>query len=594
MKDALRLLRLMAPHAGWMALAVLVSALATLAHIALMATSGWFIAAMALAGASVNYFTPSAAIRAYAVVRTVGRYGERIVGHEATLKFVAALRPWFFARLIPLAPAALEDQRSGDLLARLKGDIDRLEFAFLRILSPGLAAVLVLAVGLTVLALHDGGMAVGIGLAALLAGLALPLLVHRLGARAAREVTAGTAQLNALLVDHLEGRAELDIYDPGRRHRAALDETSDTLIAREHRLAGILGFASAGVGLFAQASLVLVLLIGAPRVLAGTLPGADLPMLALLALSLFEAVAPLPLAFQTLPATLASARRIFNLIDRPPPVEEPAAPKPVPEAGTLAFAHAGLTYPGAARAALTDIDLVLAPGRRIGVVGSSGSGKSSLVALALRFRAPAPGEVTFAGSSIADFSSDDLRRRMAVLAQHDHVFAATIRENLLVADPDASPEKLEAALARAGILAFVAAQPDGLDTFLGANGAKVSGGEARRLGLARALLKEAPILILDEPTEGLDGETERRVLETLLGATRDQALLFITHRRAGLEAMDEIIVMDGGRIVARGAPADMLAIVGPGTISPGTISGGVPEDTARSAGSGQGLEQAPP
>lgn len=602
MKDALRLLRLMAPHAGWMGLAVLVSALATLAHIALMATSGWFIAAMALAGAagaSVNYFTPSAAIRAYAVVRTVGRYGERIVGHEATLKFVAALRPWFFARLIPLAPAALEDQRSGDLLARLKGDIDRLEFAFLRILSPGLAAVLVLAVGLTVLALHDGGMAVGIGLAALLAGLGLPLLVHRLGAQASREVTAGTAQLNALLVDHLEGRAELDIYDPDRRHRAALDETSDTLIAREHRLAGILGFAGAGVGLFAQSSLVLVLLIGAPRVLAGTLPGADLPMLALLALSLFEAVAPLPLAFQTLPATLASARRIFDLIDRPPPVEEPAAPKPVPETGTLAFAQAGLTYPGASGPALTDIDLALAPGRRIGVVGSSGSGKSSLVALALRFRAPAPGEVTFASSSIAEFNSDDLRRRMAVLAQHDHLFATTIRENLLVADPDASPEKLEAALERAGVLTFVAAQPEGLDTFLGANGAKVSGGQARRLGLARALLKEAPLLILDEPTEGLDGETERDVLEGVLGAARDQALLFITHRRAGLEAMDEIIVMDGGRIVARGAPGDMLAIVGPGTMGPGTIgsetiSGGIPEDTARSAGSGQGLEQAPP
>lgn len=590
MKDAMRLLRLMAPHAGWMGLAVLISALATLAHIALMATSGWFIAAMALAGAagaSVNYFTPSAVIRAYAVVRTVGRYGERIVGHEATLKFVAALRPWFFARLIPLAPAALEDQRSGDLLARLKGDIDRLEFAFLRILSPVIAGVLVLAGGLAFLALHDARMAAGIGLAALLAGLALPLLVHRLGAKAAREVTAGTAQLNALLVDHLEGRAELDIYDSDRRHRAALDETSDTLIAREHRLAGILGFAGAGIGLFAQLSLVLVLLIGAPRVLAGTLPGADLPMLALLALSLFEAVAPLPLAFQTLPATLASARRIFDLIDRAPPVEEPPAPKPVPEAGTLAFAHAGLTYPGASGPALADIDFSLAPGRRIGVVGSSGSGKSSLVALALRFRAPAPGEVAFAGSSLAAFNSDELRRRMAVLAQHDHLFTATIRENLLIADPGAPQEKLEAALARAGVLAFVAAQPDGLDTFLGANGAKVSGGEARRLGLARALLKDAPILILDEPTEGLDGETERRVLDGLLGAPRDQALLFITHRRAGLGAMDEIIVMDGGRIVAHGTPDEMLAIIGPGT-----ISGGVPEDTARSAGSGQGLEQA--
>lgn len=562
MKDALRLLRLMTPQAGWMALAVLVSALATLAHIALMATSGWFIAAMALAGATgaaVNYFTASAAIRAYAVVRSVGRYGERIVGHEATLKFVASLRPWVFARLVPLAPAALEDQRSGDLLARLKGDIDRLEFAFLRILSPMLAAALVLAAGLAVLALHDAGMAAGVGLAALLAGLALPLLVHRLGARASREVTAGTAQLDALLVDHLEGRAELDIYDTGRRHRAALDATSDALIARELRLAGILGFAGAGVGLFAQLSLVLVLLIGAPRVLAGTLPGADLPMLALLALSLFEAVAPLPLAFQTLPGTLASARRIFGLIDRPPPITEPLTPKPVPESGALVFAHAGLTYPGARAPALADIDLDLAPGRRIGVVGASGSGKSSLVALALRFRAAAPGDVSFAGSSLAVFDSDALRARMAVLAQHDHLFAATIRENLAIADPDAPPAKLEAALERAGMLAFVAAQPDGLDTFVGANGAKISGGEARRLGLARALLKAAPVLILDEPTEGLDGDTERRVLEGVLGGAGDQAILFITHRRAGLEAMDEIIVMDGGRIIARGAPAEILA-----------------------------------
>lgn len=563
MKDVTRLLRLMAPQAGWMALAVLLSALATLAHIALMATSGWFIAAMALAGAtgaSVNYFTPSAAIRAYAIIRTAGRYAERIVGHEATLKFVASLRPWFFARLVPLAPAALEDQRSGDLLARLKGDIDRLEFAFLRILSPMLAAVLVLVAGLVFLALHDAGMAAGVGVAALLAGLALPLLVHRLGAKASREVTAGAAQLNGLLVDHLEGRAELDIYDPGRRHRAALDATSDALIARELRLAGILGFAGAGVGLCAQLSLVLVVLLGAPRVLAGTLPGADLPMLALLALSLFEAVAPLPLAFQTLPGTLASARRIFGLIDRPPPVIEPLAPKPVPESGTLAFVHAGLTYPGAPSAALADIDLALPPGRRIGVVGASGSGKSSLVALALRFRTAAPGDVTFAGSGIADFASDAMRRRMAVLAQHDHLFSATIRENLRVADPDAPPAKLEAALERAGMLAFVQAQPEGLDTFVGAAGAKVSGGEARRLGLARALLKEAPILILDEPTEGLDGDTERRVLDGLLVGRRDQALLFITHRRAGLEAMDEIIVMDGGHILARGTPAEILAV----------------------------------
>lgn len=566
MKDALRLLSLMRPQAGWMALAVLLSALASLANVALMATSGWFITAMALAGAagaSMNYFTPSAYIRAYALARTAGRYLERLVGHEATLKFVASLRPWFFVRLAPLAPAALEDQHSGDLLARLKGDIDRLEFAFLRILSPVLAAVLVLAAGIAVVAAHDGAMALVLAAAALLAGLGLPLLVHLLGAAASRRVTAGSAELNTLLVDHVEGRAELDIYDPAGCHRARVDAVSCRLIADEGRLAGIAGFAGAGVGLAAQAALLAVLAIGAPRVLDASLPGADLPMLALLVLALFDAVAPLPLAFQTLPGTLASARRIFSLVDRPLPVPDPAAPQRVPAEGVLAFAHAGLTYPGAAAPAVADVSLDLSPGRRIAVIGPSGSGKSSLVALALRFRAPDAGTLTYAGTPVSDFEADALRRRITVLAQNDHLFSATIRENLLIAAPEASPGQIEAACARAGILDFIAAQPEGFDTFVGAHGAKVSGGEARRLGLARTLLKDAPIVILDEPTEGLDADTERRVLDTVLEATRARALLLVTHRRARLDAMDEIVLMEAGRIVARGTPAQMMRHMAP-------------------------------
>lgn len=561
MRDFLRLLSLMRPQAPWMAAAVLLSALASLAHMALMATAGWFITAMALAGAAgvaIDVFAPAAAIRGFAVARTAGRYVERLVGHEATLKFVARLRPWFFARLTPLAPAALEDQRSGDLLARLKGDIDRLEFAFLRVVSPVVAAALVLTAVLAFIAARDAAMALAVGLAVALSGLGLPALVQRLAAPAARAVTARSAELNAALVDHLEGRAELDIYDPGRRHRAAVDATSDTLVAAEGRLAGIAGFAGAGVGLAAQASLLAVILIGAPRVLGGSLPGADLPMLALLALALFEVVAPLPLAFQTLPATLASARRIFALVDRPVPVPDPAAPRPVPAEGALAFAHAGLTYPGADRPAVEDVSLTLPPGRRIGVVGQSGSGKSSLVSLALRFRAPGAGDVTFAGTSVSAYDADALRARLAVLAQGDHLFSATIRENLRIAAPDASEDELRTACAKAGILAFVEAQPEGLDTFVGAHGTKVSGGEARRLGLARALLKDAPILILDEPTEGLDTQTEREVMAAVLDATEGRALLLVSHRRARLDAMDEIIVMADGRITARGAPADIL------------------------------------
>ncbi|MFH3480313.1 thiol reductant ABC exporter subunit CydC [Xanthobacter variabilis] len=561
MKDFLRLVALMRPQALWMGVAVLLSAFASLAHMALMATSGWFITAMALAGAAgiaIDVFAPAAYIRGFAIARTLSRYIERLVGHQATLKFVASLRPWFFVRLTPLAPAALQDQRSGDLLARLKGDIDRLEFAFLRVISPVAAALIVLAVGLAFIAGHDEAMALAVAGAALFAGLVLPLLVQRLAAPAARAVTAHGAELNAALVDHLEGRAELDIYDPDRRHRAAVDATSNTLIAAEGRLAGIAGFAGAGVGLAAQAALLAVILIGAPRVLGGSLPGPDLVMLALFSLALFEAVAPLPLAFQTLPGTLASARRIFALVDRPAPVAEPAAPKPVPARGALAFSHVGLTYPGAHAPALEDVSFTLEPGRRIGIIGESGSGKSSLVALALRFRASGTGEVRFADDSVAAYDTDALRARLAVLAQGDHLFSATIRENLAIAAPGADDAALKGACAKAGILAFVESQPEGLDTFVGAHGAKVSGGEARRLGLARALLKDAPILILDEPTEGLDTETERRVMSAVLEDTEGRALLLISHRRARLDAMDEIIVMAEGRITARGAPASIL------------------------------------
>ncbi|MFG1345580.1 thiol reductant ABC exporter subunit CydC [Xanthobacter autotrophicus DSM 431] len=564
MRDVLRLLCLMRPQAGWMALAVLLSAAASLSHAALMAASGWFITAMALAGvagAAMNTFTASAGIRAFALLRTVGRYGERIVGHEATLRFVARLRPWFFARLVPLAPAALEDQRSGDLLARLKSDIDRLEFAFLRILSPLLAALVVGGAAVGFAAAYDGTIALAVLGLMLVAGVGLPALAHRIGAGPARRIADGTGAFEAGLVDHLEGRADLAVYDPRGRHRARLDAASAALLADEGRLAGLAAATAAGVGLCAQAALVAVLLIGAPRVLAGTLGGADWPMLALFALAAFDAVAPLPLAFQTLPATLASARRLFALVDRPPPVPEAGAFRPLPAEGGLAFAGVGLTYPGAARPALSDIHLTLSPGRHVAVVGPSGSGKSSLVALALRFRAPDAGTITYGGMPVAEMEPDALRRRVAVLGQKDHLFSDTILDNLRVADASASPDRCAAACATAGILPFVESQLEGFDTFVGAHGARLSGGEARRLGLSRTLLKDAPILILDEPTEGLDAVTEQVVMDQVLDAARHQAVLLITHRRAGLERMDEIVLLEGGRIAARGTPAQMLPLL---------------------------------
>ena len=561
MRDFLRVLSLMRPQAGWMALSIALSALATLAHAALMATSGWFITAMAaagIAGVSMNYFTPAAMIRAFAIVRTGGRYVERLVGHEATLKFVAKLRPWLFGRLEPLAPAALEDERSGDLMTRLRSDIDRLEFAFLRVLQPMVAAVIVIGVGIAFAARHDAAIAAAIAALALLAGLGLPLLIGWLSAAPARRVTVNSADLNARLVDHLEGRGELDIYDPCQRHRAGCLEVSDGLIADEQKVASLAGLAAAGVGLAANAVLVAVIAIGGPKLAAGGIEGPDLVMLALMGLALFEAIGPLPVAMQTLPAFLASARRIFALADRPVPVPEVVAPLSVPETGDLVFERVGFTYPGATRPAVEEVSFTLTPGKRLAIVGASGSGKSSLVSLAMRYRPASAGAIRFAGEPIERYEPEALRRRIAVLAQSDHLFSATIADNLALGEPGVARGRMELACEQAEILDFVTAQPQGFETFIGAHGAKVSGGEGRRLGLARTLLKDAPILVLDEPTEGLDPETEERVLENVLDESRERAVLLITHSRACLEMMDEIIVMEAGRVVAQGAPADVL------------------------------------
>jgi ATP-binding cassette, subfamily C, bacterial CydC len=552
-----RLLRLMRPAAGWMALAVLLATVTALANIALIATSGWFITAMGLAGvagAAMNYFTPAAMIRGFAILRTAGRYGERIIGHDATLRFVASLRPWFFARLEPLAPAALGDYRSGDLLTQLKTDIDRLELVFLRIVAPLAVAVLTLAPALFWLGWHDPGMGFAVGAFALLAGLGLPLLIRRLGASASRGVSAASADLNARLVDHVEGLAELSIYDLEGHHRAALLATSDTLRNHETRLAGLSAFANGGVGLAASLAFFSVLSIGIPALTAGRLASADLAMLAFFALALFEVIAPLPMALQSLPLALASALRLFETIDRAPPVPDPAHPATIPRAGTLRFDRCGLTYPDNDAPALRDVSLELAPCRPVALVGPSGSGKSSVVALAMRFRASDQGAICFADQPVETFTGDALRDRIALLAQNAHLFSASIDANLRLARPQATAEEIAEACRIAGILSFIQAQPAGFDTFIGAHGLKLSGGERRRLALARTLLKDAPILILDEPTEGLDSATGHAVLDAVLTARAERAVLLITHRPVGLDRMAEVIRLESGRAVARGAP----------------------------------------
>ena len=377
MKDLLRLLALYRPWAGWIVTSILVSLVATLANVGLMAVSGWFVTAMAVAGlasGSMNYFTPAAVIRALAILRTGGRWLDRVIGHEATFRLIAATRVWLFARLERIAPGGLGTLRSGDVAARLKGDIDRLELVFLRLIAPLAVAVLSGMVAIAVLTSFDLALAAALAVALIVGGVFMPALTAGSARDSGRRVTAISAEIRTELVDDLEGLSPLLLTGDARRRIEVLDRRHGGLVAEEARLARWSGGGQAGVGLAADLAVVAVLAIGIPLVADGRLAGPNLTLATLLALSVFEAFVGVPTALTGPAATLASARRIFALADRTPTIVDPEHPRDLPTGFDLTFDGVELRYPDATRPALTDLDLTITEGRRVAIIGASGAG----------------------------------------------------------------------------------------------------------------------------------------------------------------------------------------------------------------------------
>jgi len=560
-KDLWRLVGLARAHWGWMALGILLSFVTLIANLALMSVSGWFIASMAIAGAagvSMNYFTPAAIIRAAAIARTLGRYGERLVTHEATLRLLSSLRVWFYQRLEPLAPARLQQYRSGDLLSRIRADIDTLDNLYLRTLVPTLTAALASLSFLLFLLAYDSRLALILLVCLALGGVGVPWLVQSLGDAPGRRVVNLKSELRAATIDGVQGLAELQAYGAARAQAAHIQSLSRSLAEEQQRLSGLSGLSQGALVISANLALWLGLWVTIPLVHSGAMPPPDLAMLALFTLAAFEAVAALPAAFQSLGETKAAARRLLEIIDTEPQVREPVCPQQLPSGFAIGFQGVSFTYPGAAQPALLDIDLRLPPGARVAILGPTGSGKSTLVNLLLRFWSPDRGLITLGGQDIALLGGETVRQQVAVVSQHTHLFAGSIRENLLLARPEASQAELDRACQASEIHAFISTLPDGYDTQVGEAGVALSGGQARRVAIARALLKEAPILILDEPTEGLDRPTARALLDTLHRLMTGRSVLLITHRPEGLDLMDTILVLEQGRIIARGSHRVLL------------------------------------
>ncbi len=562
----LRLLKFLRSSWKDVALATLIGSGTIASSIALIGTSAWLISRAAEHPSIAALNVAIVGVRFFGISRGVFRYLERLVSHRITFNLLARLRTWFYQALEPLAPARLMHYHSGDLLSRISTDVDTLENFYIRVVSPPLVA-LVIAIGtsafLGVYALQLTWILLGF---LLVVGVGLPFIAHKVGKKNGESLIRQRADLQTLLVDGIQGLSDLLAFGREKTQQEKLHSLSTEYGKSQQHSAWISGLFN-GLGLlFTNLAMWTVLVISVPLVTAGKLDGVMLGALALIALVSFEAVTPLPLAAQMLGESLEAGHRLFEIVDAEPEVvesrEQRVESRKKKKGASIEFADLSFTYELENEAALHDISFKLTTGQSLAIVGPSGAGKSTLMNLLLRFWEYRQGEILLDGRSLHEYNADDVRAQITIIPQQAYFFNTSIRENLRMARPDASDAEIEEASRKAQIHDFVETLPKGYDTYIGEQGTRLSGGERQRLAIARAILKDAPILILDEPTANLDPITEGEVLNELFALMRGKTTLFITHRLLGLEQADEIIVLDRGRIVQRGDQAELMGEAG--------------------------------
>lgn len=559
-----RVLGLLRGHLGRLGLAVAAGVAAELGALALMATAAWLIARAAQQPPLAALSLAIVGVRAFATSRGVFRYAERLAGHDAALRALATLRGRVFDALVPLAPSGLPAYRSADLLSRMVSDVEAVQDLVVRVIVPVGTAVVVagVAAGFTASVLPAAGVVLVAGLILAVAG--VPALTTAAARRTARHLAPARAELAARNTDLIEGSADLAVFGATRRALEAADVAADRLAAVERRTALTAAAGGATSMLIQGATTVAVTIVALDAAAAGLMPAVMVPVLALTALVSFEPVMPLAGAAQRWLESRAAIGRVLAVLDTPAPVSEPVRPRPAPGRDVeVDIRGLRVRYPGASRPAVDGVDLHLSPGRRIAVVGSSGSGKSTVLAAMMRFIEPEAGTIRLDGHDVKEYAGDDVRRAITGVTQDAHLFHTSVGENLRVARPGATDDDLRAALRTARLLDWVDGLPQGMDTVVGESGAQVSGGQSRRLALARALLADPPVLLLDEPTEGLEPQTADELVADLLTATTGRTTVLVTHRLVGLDAVDEVVVLDSGRVAQRGRHDELVTEAGP-------------------------------
>lgn len=560
MRALLPYLALYRRHKWLLSLGVLLAIITLLASIGLLTLSGWFLSASAVVGLSgvyFNYMLPAAGVRAGAIIRTAGRYCERLVSHDATFRVLEHLRVTTFSKLIPLSPAGLARFRQGELLNRMVADVDTLDHLYLRVISPLVGAFVVIVVVTLGLSILDIELALTLGGILLATLILLPPLFYRAGRPSGEKVTEQRGQYRQQLTAWLQGHAELTIFGAADRARAQLEASEQRWQEAQYHQASLSALSQALMLLISGVAVITILWMASAGVGSHDVPGALIALFVFCSLAAFEALAPVTGAFQHLGQVISSALRVSQITEQKASVTFPDQSQERQREAALDIRQLSFTYPGQPQAVLRDISLSVASGQRIAILGSTGCGKSTLLQLLTRAWDNQQGEITLNGMPLDSFDESALRASTSVVPQRVHLFSATLRDNLQLAAPEATDEQLSITLERVGLEKLL--QGDGLNSWLGEGGRQLSGGELRRLAIARALLHNGPLLLLDEPTEGLDAETEHQMLSLLEDVTADKTVLMVTHRLRGLNRFDSIVVMDNGRIVEQGHHDELMA-----------------------------------
>ncbi|EPP25099.1 Transport ATP-binding protein CydC [Vibrio fluvialis PG41] len=561
MRDLLPYLKLYKKHWFGLTLGMLLAFVTLCASIGLLTLSGWFLSAASVAGLTIaretfNYMLPGAFVRGFAMGRTAGRWGERVVSHNATFKLLTDLRIFFFEKLAPMIPGRVSNLRDADLLNRLVADIDAMDHVYLRLISPVTVGVLGIAALTALLCWFDMALGLTLGSVLLVLLLVWPVMFYKLGKRNGAELTQHKAEMRVATLDWLQGYSELTIFGAESRYRDAIYAAQEKLLANQKVNASFTGLASALLLLANGWTLVLMLWLAADGV-NGQAPDPMIALVVFATMASVELLMPIAGAFQHLGQTLTSARRLNEIILSEPDVKFPSEETRHSGQFDISFENLTFNYSGGEQPALKDVSLTIPAGNKVAIVGQTGSGKSTLIQLLCRYWDAQQGEIRIAGTRLQEWKESDLRAAISVVSQRVDILNGSLRDNLIMAKPTANDNELSAMLERVGLGKLLEAA--GLDAWLGDGGRQLSGGEKRRIGIARALLHNGPILLLDEPTEGLDKQTEQQIMALFKSHFENKTVIFITHRLVELETMDAVCLIEQGEIVEHGSHQALLA-----------------------------------